>query len=106
MRALILLLSLSVGLQALAEGARPDDVVLACEAVEKLPVSHNATTPPTRNKAGGECDPLELYYGTSGKPDYAAARPCALAEWHNPNSIVRTSRSSSFPQFGKIHLRR
>lgn len=84
MRVLVLLLSLSVGSQAHAQSARPDDVVLACKVVENRPAPPFATTLPTKNKAGGWCDPLELYYGTNGKPDYKAARTCALAEWHNP----------------------
>ena len=66
-----------------AQSKQHEVVTQACKAVEALPAPKAATVPPPMRKPGEECDPLALYYGMRGRPDYASAEQCALAEWHN-----------------------
>jgi uncharacterized protein YecT (DUF1311 family) len=55
---------------------QPANVTQACASVANLTVP--------KGDPSAKCeDPAGLYYGTDGAPDYAAARSCALSQWHN-----------------------
>src|SRR5215471_6747642 len=55
---------------------QPATVTQACASVANLTVP--------KGDPSAKCeDPANLYYGTNGAPDYAAARRCALSQWHD-----------------------
>jgi hypothetical protein len=83
MRSLGYLFAIILAAPALAQYQQPEAVTQACKSAEALPLPKPATGPPPMEKPGEPCDPLALYYGITGKPDYAAARRCALAEWRS-----------------------
>jgi uncharacterized protein YecT (DUF1311 family) len=71
---LILAIGLTTTLQA--QDQPEPAVAQACKRVENVPIPKPTLT--VQN-----CSAPRLYYGTTGKPDYAAALQCALADWPN-----------------------